>query len=68
MVTVHEECTAKEQNSVVPFLWAKGLSAKDIRKEMFSVNCGKCLLRNVVRNWVANVSLMMRLKRKCWSG
>jgi hypothetical protein len=27
------------------FLWAKGLSVKDIYKEMFSVYGGKCLLR-----------------------
>jgi hypothetical protein len=35
MVTVLEECTNKEQCSVVRFLWAKGLKAKDIRKEMW---------------------------------
>jgi hypothetical protein len=32
-------------------LWAKGLSAKDIHKEMFSVYDGKCLSRKVVHNW-----------------
>jgi hypothetical protein len=37
MVTMHEECTIEEKHSVVLFLWAKGLNAKDIRKEMFMV-------------------------------
>jgi hypothetical protein len=30
MATVFEGCTTEEQVSVVRFLWAKGLSAKDI--------------------------------------
>jgi hypothetical protein len=30
------------------FLWAKGLSAKDINKEMFPVYGGKCLSRKAV--------------------
>jgi transposase-like protein len=34
------------------FLWAKGLDAKDIRKEMSPVYGGKCLLRKAVYNWV----------------
>jgi hypothetical protein len=33
-------------------LWAKGLSAKYIHKEMFSVCDGKCLLRKAVHSWV----------------
>jgi hypothetical protein len=34
---------------------------------MFSVYCGKCLLRKAVHNWVANVSLTTkRLKRRWW--
>jgi hypothetical protein len=37
MATVLEERTAEEQSSVVRFLWAKGLSAKDIHKEIFHV-------------------------------
>jgi hypothetical protein len=37
MATVLEEYTTKEQCSVEHFLWAKGLSAKDIHKEMFPV-------------------------------
>jgi hypothetical protein len=32
MVTVLEEYTTKEQHSVVRFLWAKELNAKDIHK------------------------------------
>jgi hypothetical protein len=43
MATVIEECTAKKQCYVVRFLWAKGLYAKDIHKEMFPVYGGKCL-------------------------
>jgi hypothetical protein len=45
MATVLEECTTKEQPSVVLFffLWAKGLRAKDIHKGMFPVYGGKCL-------------------------
>jgi hypothetical protein len=31
------ECITEEQRSVVRFLWAKGLNAKDIHKEMFPV-------------------------------
>jgi hypothetical protein len=46
-------------------LWAKGLTAKDIHKEIFPVYGGKCLSRKAVHNWVTNVSLMTkRLKRK----
>jgi hypothetical protein len=69
MATVLKECTTEEQRSVVRFLWAKGFSAKDIRKEMFPVYGGKCLSRKAVHNWVANFSLMMkRLKERCGSG
>jgi hypothetical protein len=64
-----EECNAEEQRSVVRFLWAKGLNAKDIHKEMFPVYVGKCLLHKAAHSWVANVSLMTnRLKRRCRSG
>jgi hypothetical protein len=65
MVTVLEECTNEEQRSVMHFLYAKGLNAKDIRKEMFPVYGGKCLSRKVAHSWVENVSLMTkRLKRR----
>jgi hypothetical protein len=33
----------EEQCSVVRFLWAKGLNAKDIHEEMFPIYGGKCL-------------------------
>jgi hypothetical protein len=45
-VTMLEGCTTKEQCSVVRFLQAKGLSAKDIHNEMFPVYGGKCLLQS----------------------
>jgi hypothetical protein len=32
MATVLEGCTIEEQRSIVLFLWAKGLNAKDIYK------------------------------------
>jgi hypothetical protein len=51
------------------FLWAKGLNAKDIHKEMCPVYGGKCLSRKAVHSWIANVSLITkRLKRRCGSG
>jgi hypothetical protein len=50
MATVLEECNIEEQRSVLCFLWAKGLNAKDIKKEMFSVYSGKCLLCKAVHN------------------
>jgi hypothetical protein len=50
------------------FLLAKGLNAKDIHKEMFSVYGGKCLSRKLLHNWAANISLMTkRLKWGCGS-
>jgi hypothetical protein len=57
------------------FLWAKGLNAKDIQKEMFLVYSGKYLIHKMICNWsakknhlVANVSLMMKsLKQRCRS-
>jgi hypothetical protein len=33
-------------------LWAKGLNAKDINKEIFSVYGGKYLSRKAVEKWV----------------
>jgi hypothetical protein len=43
METLLEEDTTEEQRSDVRFLWAIGLNAKDIHKEMFAVYDGKCL-------------------------
>jgi hypothetical protein len=68
MVTVLDECTTEEWGSFVTFLREKGLNAKDIHKEIFPVYGGKCVSRKAVHNWVANVSLMKRLKRRYGSG
>jgi hypothetical protein len=46
----------EEQLSVVHFVWAKGLNAKDIHKETFPVYGGKCLSCKVVHNWVEKFS------------
>jgi hypothetical protein len=51
MVTVLEVCTTEEQHSVVHLLWAKGLNANNIHKEMFPVYGGKCLSRKAVAPW-----------------
>jgi hypothetical protein len=37
MATVLEEYTTEKRRSVVRFLWAEGLTAKDIHKGMFAV-------------------------------
>jgi hypothetical protein len=50
------EYTIDEQCSVVHFLWAKGLNAKDILTEMFAVYGGKYMSLKVVHNWVQNFS------------
>jgi hypothetical protein len=50
MATVLEECSTKEQRSVV-FLWAKGPNAKDIHKEIFPVYGWKCLSRKTIHTW-----------------
>jgi hypothetical protein len=72
MATVLEECTAKEQCCVVRFLWAKGLNARNIHKEMFPIYGGKCLSRKAVHSWGekgGKFSLMAKkLKRRCGSG
>jgi hypothetical protein len=47
MATMLEECTTEEQRSVVRFLWAKGLDAKDIHKEMFPFMVGSvCCIKS----------------------
>jgi hypothetical protein len=40
----------------VHFLWAKGLNAKDIHKEKFSVYGEKFLSRKAVHSWVEKFS------------
>jgi hypothetical protein len=68
-VTVLKECTNEEQCSAVCFLWAKGLTAKDIHKEMFPVYGEKHLSCKAFHNGVANILLMTkRLKQTCRSG
>jgi hypothetical protein len=47
-----EECTTKEQRSVVRSLWGKGLDAKDIHKEIFPIYGGKCLSHKAVHKGV----------------
>jgi hypothetical protein len=50
---VLEEYTNEEQRSVVRFsLWAEGLNAKNIHKEMSPVYGGKCLSRKAVHKRV----------------
>jgi hypothetical protein len=44
----------------VRFLWANGISVKDIHKEMFAVYGGKCLSRKVLHNWVEKFSQDIR--------
>jgi hypothetical protein len=51
VATVLEGCTTEEQRSVVLLLWAKGLNAKYIRKEVFPVYGGKCLLLKAAHSW-----------------
>jgi hypothetical protein len=51
MATVFQVCNTEEQPSLLRFLWAKGLTAKDIHKEIFSVYGGKCLSRKTVPPW-----------------
>jgi hypothetical protein len=56
MSTVHAGYTTEEQRSVMIFVWAKGLNAKDVHKEMFPVCGRKCLSRKAVYNWVKKFS------------
>jgi hypothetical protein len=50
------KCAIEEQRSFMQFLWAKGLNAEDIHKEMFPVYGGKCLSHKAVHNWVEKFS------------
>jgi hypothetical protein len=56
MAIVLEVCITEEQHSVVLFLWAKGLNAQDIPKEMFPAYGGKCLLCKAAYKWVEKFS------------
>jgi hypothetical protein len=59
MVTMLEDYTTKEQCSFVHLLWANGLVAKHIHKEMVSVYGGKCLWHKTVCSWVEKFSPRM---------
>jgi hypothetical protein len=51
LISVVKMATVLEQLSLVRFFFvAKGLSAKDIHKEIFPVSGGKCLSRKAVHN------------------
>jgi hypothetical protein len=52
MATVLEDWITEQQCSVVRFLWAKGLNAKNIYREIFPVYGEKCLTRKAVHNWI----------------
>jgi hypothetical protein len=56
VATVIKGCIAEEQCSVVCFLLAKSLNAKDIYKKMFPAYGGKCLSRKTVHSWVEKFS------------
>jgi hypothetical protein len=56
MATLLEGYTTEEQRSLLRFMWAKGLNAKDIHKEIVLIYGGKCLSRKAVRNWVEKFS------------
>jgi hypothetical protein len=56
MATLLEVRTTEEKHSVVHFLLAEGLNAKDIHKGMFPAYVGKCLSRKAVHNWVEKFS------------
>jgi hypothetical protein len=69
MATVLEAYATEKQRSVLLSLWAKGVNAKDIHKEMFPFIGGKCLSLKAVHNWLPSVSPMTKkLKRSCGSG
>jgi hypothetical protein len=52
MTTVRAECIVEAAFCCAFLLWAKGLNAKDIHKEMLPVYAGKCLSRKAVHSWV----------------
>jgi hypothetical protein len=50
-MAVLEECTIKEQRSVVRFCGQKDAMQKDIHKEVFPVYGGKCLSSKAFQPW-----------------
>jgi hypothetical protein len=65
---VLEDCTTEEQRSVVRFIWAKGLNAKDIREDIFLVYDGKCLSREAVPSWwqIFTVNEEVKMEVRKW--
>jgi hypothetical protein len=51
MATVLQGLTTEEQRSLIRFLLAKELNAKDVHKEVFPIYGGKCLSRSAAHNW-----------------
>ena len=49
-------CTTIEQRGIVRFLWAKGMAAKDIHKEMLPMYGEHCLSRQEILDLVQNFS------------
>ena len=49
-------CTTTEQCGVVRFLWAKGMAAKDIHKQMLPMYGEHCLSRQAAHNWAQKFS------------
>jgi hypothetical protein len=45
-------CATTEQCGTVRFLWAKGMAAKDVHKEMLPMYSEHCLSCQAVCNWV----------------
>jgi hypothetical protein len=59
MAIVPEECITEEGRSLVRFLWAEGLTAKDIHSPVGSVRRVKRFTTSLLKTaLVANVSLM----------
>jgi hypothetical protein len=56
MVTMFEVYNTNEQRSVVRFMWAKELNAKDTHIEVFPVYDWKCLSSKAVHKWVEKFS------------
>ena len=49
-------CTTIELRGVVRFLWAEGIAAMDIHKEMLPMYGEHCLSLQAVHNWVQKFS------------
>jgi hypothetical protein len=56
MATVFEGVLPKIRILLCVFLWAKGLNAKDIHKEMFPIYRRKCLSLKAFHIWVEKFS------------